>query len=52
MYDTFIDIVECEDLDMCDDNAECIDTIGSYDCECYDGYEGDGFNCSSMLHVI
>ena len=44
-----IDINECEeDLDSCDNNARCIDTIGSYDCECYDGYEGDGFNCSSM----
>ena len=47
------DINECEEMfDNCDSDAQCIDTIGSYNCECYDGYEGDGFNCSSMLTLL
>ena len=30
----------------CDVNADCTDTVGSYDCSCRSGYEGDGFNCT------
>ena len=42
------DINECElsSLNDCDENADCIDTIGSYNCSCNSGYEGDGFNCT------
>jgi len=40
------DINECETGDFeCDDNAECINTEGSYECNCNNGYEGDGKNC-------
>ena len=45
----FTDINECEDPGgsiLCDENAECNDTDGSYECVCRTGYSGDGFNCS------
>ena len=38
--------------DACPENAYCIDTIGSYECECYDGYTdigaGFAFNCQNI----
>ena len=44
------DIDECtRDTDFCDTNAECSDTIGSYECFCRTGYSGDGFNCTSTF---
>ena len=30
---------------ICDANAFCTNNVGSYHCECNEGYEGDGFNC-------
>ena len=30
---------------MCDENAECVDTAGSYECTCSSGYTGDGHTC-------
>ena len=42
------DIDECTNgNDTCHINATCINTVGSYDCECLSGFMGDGFNCSS-----
>ena len=44
----FIDIDECAlDLDTCHMNALCNNTIGSYNCTCDDGYEGNGVLCQS-----
>ena len=42
------DINECasDRLNTCDENANCTDTIGGYNCSCKPGYEGDGFNCT------
>lgn len=31
----------------CDINANCTNTIGSFDCRCNEGYRGDGFYCDS-----
>ena len=45
----FTDINECGDPGgrlLCDENAECNDTYGSYECVCRTGYSGDGINCS------
>ena len=43
----FSDIDECaRNLSRCDENAECTNTDGSYNCSCNNGYEGDGFNCN------
>ena len=47
LYIICIDTDECEQqLDNCHDNADCLDTVGSFDCECKSGFEGDGFNCT------
>lgn len=43
----------CENVDECaddadndcDENAQCTDIDGSYECECLDGFEGNGFQC-------
>ena len=32
----------------CDDNAVAVEIEGSLLCECNEGFEGDGFNCSGM----
>lgn len=40
------DINECAaGTDMCDPNATCSNTPGSYDCTCNAGFSGDGFTC-------
>ena len=52
----------CSDIDECvsgthecDVNAQCINTVGSYNCTCKNGYSGDGRSCSGIkvaqLHV-
>ena len=45
----FVDINECI-LDICDSNAKCINTLGSYLCACNGGFTGDGKNnCTGKL---
>ena len=40
------DINECSTNNECDDNANCTNQIGSYKCNCKNGYVGDGKFCS------
>ena len=43
------DIDECEEqTDGCADEmvAECINTVGSYDCSCRMGFTGNGMTCT------
>ncbi len=43
------DIDECVlGLDSCSANAACINLPGSYKCECYDGYHGNGKLCIAL----
>ncbi|XP_066921300.1 uncharacterized protein [Clytia hemisphaerica] len=35
-------------LQPCHTHAQCINTIGSYTCQCFDGYQGDGFQCQDL----
>ena len=42
---SLIDIDECSTGGVCDENAECVDTAGSYECTCSSGYTGDGYTC-------
>ncbi|XP_068736765.1 uncharacterized protein [Montipora capricornis] len=42
------DIDECSSENNCDVNARCMNTIGSYNCTCKKGYQGDGRNCSEI----
>ena len=42
-----LDINECEEnQDNCNGKAKCINTDGSFQCKCLDGYTGDGITCS------
>lgn len=46
-----IDIDECADdmLNNCDANAVCTDTDGSFNCQCNNGYTGNGSICFGKL---
>lgn len=42
-----LDIDECNaSVPVCDVNAKCINTIGSFTCVCKTGLSGDGLKCS------
>ncbi|CAI5450323.1 unnamed protein product [Caenorhabditis angaria] len=37
-----IDLNECDNGAICGDNARCVNTVGSYTCECDSGFQVDG----------
>ena len=39
------DVDECL-ASPCDTNANCTNAVGSYTCQCLDGYTGDGLSCA------
>ena len=43
--DTCVDIDECSLGMNCDDKANCINSVGSYVCECQLGFHGNGTSC-------
>uniref|UniRef100_A0A158P7P9 Delta-like protein n=1 Tax=Angiostrongylus cantonensis TaxID=6313 RepID=A0A158P7P9_ANGCA len=46
-YGECVDIDECRGYTaVCDRNAWCTNTIGSYQCECMAAYRGDGSHCT------
>ena len=48
-----VDINECErDDDNCHENAQCINTEGSFTCFCNPGYTGDGVTCTSKWQLL
>ena len=48
-----LDVNECDlETDNCHVNADCTDTIGSFQCTCSIGYSGDGVeNCTGEVIV-
>ena len=42
------DVDECAGNSTCDGNADCIDSDGSYWCQCLPGFTGDGYNCTGQ----
>ena len=48
----YADIDECEDRSLCDANATCFDTFGSYDCLCDDGFVGNGTTCDGIINQL
>ena len=49
LYFFFIDVDEClANTHDCHEDALCNNKIGSYNCSCKQGYEGNGFNCSDI----
>ena len=48
-----IDGMDCTlGLDDCDEQATCIDTIGSYTCSCNSGWTGNGFDCEGKYTLM
>ena len=54
MFWRILDKDECaiEDLNDCDSNALCTNTVGSYVCRCLRGYEGDGKSCTGICLLL
>ena len=47
----YIDINECyEETDDC--MQLCTNTDGDYNCSCFDGYTGDGNNCTGLSVLV
>ncbi|CAH1256822.1 MEGF10 [Branchiostoma lanceolatum] len=46
------DIDECNSNNhVCNTNAKCTNTAGSFSCSCNAGYQGDGVSCSVIEHL-
>ena len=44
---------ECETGDdNCDSQATCTNNIGSFDCQCNDGYSGNGVYCNGISSFL
>ena len=52
-FDLPLDVDECLDgTNNCNVNANCTDTIGSFECTCVAGYAGDGVrNCTGIYSL-
>ena len=46
------DIDECVAGIQCDPMAKCLNTPGSYTCECFQSYFGDGQTCTSTAYAV
>lgn len=47
MYFNFSDTDECKtETHKCSSDATCLNTVGSFNCICIDGFSGDGHNCT------
>ena len=52
-YVLFADINECSLLNItCGFGSVCVNTDGSYKCECKTGYTGDGKSCSGNIGLL
>lgn len=47
-FSTDVDECNVPEMESCDPNADCTNSIGSFDCRCRPGYEGDGQNCTGI----
>ena len=46
------DINECQTSNQCDENADCVNTKGSYTCTCKEGFTGNGSTCLGMVVLL
>ena len=43
----YIDIDECNNGEHgCNENANCMNTYGSYECQCFSSFYGNGHDCT------
>ena len=50
---SFPDVDECATGNhTCHPAADCINTVGSFNCSCRSGYNGIGFNCSGIQSLL
>lgn len=47
----FTDVNECKSR-PCDVFAHCTNTVGSFQCTCFPGYIGNGFECEGNKSII
>ena len=52
IYVVFSDIDECKGNHSCHVNATCTNTNGSYVCECYPGFNGNGQSCTGEFNLF
>ena len=45
----YVDLDECQGSNDCDENAQCHNIEGSYNCTCLTGYSGSGFLCCKIV---
>ena len=47
-----LDVNECiNGTHNCDNNATCQNTLGSFNCSCNPGYDGNGTSCFGMAFI-
>ena len=52
-YNFYLDILECSiGTDDCHYNASCTNTVGSYRCQCLEGFTGDGIDCEGKGSIM
>jgi len=44
-----IDLNECDASHDCNLNANCINNIGNYTCECHSGFTGNGYGLDGCV---
>ena len=49
-----VDMNEClsKNINECQKNTACVNTVGSYRCDCLDGFEGDGMFCEGIYNKM
>ena len=50
IFNFLADVNECL-VSPCATNANCTNVVGSYTCQCLDGYTGDGLSCAGKRLV-
>ena len=50
----YSDVDECKNvtLNNCNENADCLDTEGSFTCTCREGYAGSGVECQGKYWTV
>ena len=53
-HSLYSDVDECKNvtLNNCNENADCLDSEGSFRCTCREGYAGSGVDCQGKCYTI